>query len=73
MRATKSIQPIAPLSLFFPRLKLIFCRPEGRQVAKQIQQAFAVLPEALAKTLSPGGIGIKAFDVYVVEVIELFF
>lgn len=36
-------------------------RPERRKVADQIQQAFAVLPDAPAESLAPDGIGIKAF------------
>lgn len=40
---------------------------------QQIQQAFAVLPDTAPESFAPGRIGIKAFDVLVVEPVEPFF
>jgi len=40
---------------------------------QQIQQAFAVLPDTPPEPPAPDRIGIKAFDVFVVKVIEFFF
>lgn len=41
-------------------------------MADQIGQAFAVLPEASAEAFAPAGIGIKAFDVFIVKLIQPF-
>ena len=41
-------------------------------MAQQIEETFAVLPDALAEFPAPGRVGIKAFDVFIVEVIQPF-
>lgn len=62
-----------PVACLASRLKLIFGRPERRQMAQKVKQAFAVLPETPAKAFAPGGVGIKPLDVFIVELIEFFF